>query len=551
MRPVLLAITFLLTQTSLAQDPYSTGSCSQPEAETFLETGNVRARIFNNGALFWRGSPNMYEIPKGSGIQAVFNANLILAGFIDGDLRAAGSSYGPFEFWTGPIPDDGSHPEDCQTFDRFWELDYQQDFRSEDETGRLTDNLQDWPVHLGARFLEANGIPGFQPESGDLPVMNGDHQLWWVMNDRGNEHGRTRTRPLGVEVRATAFGFDARSDVGNVTFYRYEILNRGTETIREMAVGMHQDVDLGYFADDYVGSDTTLSMLFAYNADNMDGDADDDDTYGEAPPAVGFTILEASHVAGHLPTDTGAPTPAFMTSARNIYGGGGVTGDPNDGIDFHRYMTGLWKDGEPMTEGGYGRDFSTHPMAYWMPGDPVTSAFWSEMNPNGLGRPAAPGDRKSILSYGTFDLAPGEWARFTFAVAWARGADNLDSITHLRALVASLHRNRNALLAPRAPKPPQFVDGNPADTPKHPFWVEEPYPNPATDRIALEMSLKWDAPVVIRIVDALGREWRSEEFSGTPGRVDKQLSTSDLPPGTYLILVSQHGEHADWPLIVL
>jgi len=188
-------------------------------------------------------------------------------------------------------------------------------------------------------------------------------------------------------------------------------------------------------------------------------------------------------------------------------------------------------------------------MPYWMPGDPVSGSYWSELNVDGQGDQVQPSDRKGIAGFGTFDLEPGEWATFTFAYVWARGTNHLDSITELRDAARFLHQTKAVLLAPRK-APPGFEHVLSPDE-QHPFWVDEPYPNPADDRVTLSMSLKWTAPVAIRVIDTLGREWRNEEFSGTPGLVDRELSTTNLPPGTYLIRVSQRGEHVDHMLVVL
>ena len=550
---VILFLLFAVPWSTHAQalTPYSTGSCEPAQAETLLETGNVRARIFNHGGLFWNRGLNKYEVPKGSGINGIFNANLILGGFVNDELRMAGTSYGPYEFWPGPISQPGVSPADCSIFDRFWHLDHSSDFRAEDQLIAPSAQLLDWPTDLGAPFLEKNGEPGYQPDAGDLPFMNGDSQIWWVMNDLGNSHERTKTPPLSVEVRASAFGFKTTNELGNVTFYRYQIVNRGTETIHDMVVGMHQDIDLGNFADDLLGTDTTHAMLYAYTENNSDGSPNNPSHYGISPPALGFIILEASHQRGILPSDRGLPPSAHLTAARNIYGGGGATGDPVDGADFYSYMSGAWKDGVPMTEGGYGRDFSTHPMPFWMPGDPVTGSYWSEMNVNGKGTRGHGSDRKSLLSYGDFDLAPGEWARFTFVIAWARGIDHLHSVTRLRTLAAELHANREVLLAPRSLKAPIFMDGNPPETPQHPFWVDEPYPNPADNRVTLRMSLRWDAPMMISVHDMLSRERLRESSPASPGPLMRTLDVSGWPPGLYVIRVSQRGDHIDWPLIVL
>ena len=95
-------------------------------------------------------------------------------------------------------------------------------------------------------------------------------RLYWIMNDAGNRHETFKTDPLGVEVRTSAFGFNNDSFLGHSTFYRYRITNRSSETIDSMFVGRFSDPDLGDFDDDRVGTDTTLSMVYTYNADNQD-----------------------------------------------------------------------------------------------------------------------------------------------------------------------------------------------------------------------------------------------------------------------------------------
>jgi len=546
MRWALLTISLLLAWPSKAQNLYSTGTCETALADTYLEVGNVRARLFNNGALFWRGQPHVYEVPAGSGIQASFSTNFLIAGFVEDDVRVAGSTYGPYEFWPGPIPQDGSSPTSCNSYDRFWELDYKNDIFKSSPSDAPTQLALEWPTDLGAPFVEINGTPGYQPQEGDYPEMNGDRQVFWVMNDRGGEHGKFKSLPLGVEVQASAFGFDGIGDLANITFYRYRIENKGSKTIEDAGVGLFADIDLGYFADDYVGTDTTLSMLYFYNADNDD---EGPDGYGIAPPAIGISIIEASHVNGSLPSDLGAEPGEFLSATMMPPGGGGFDGDPDTAQHIHHYINGRWKNGLSMTEGGNGFGFSQDPIPFAYPGDPVTASFWSEVNA-GWGRPIAPADRRAYVSFSSFDLAPGEWAQFTFAIIWARGESNLDSVAQLREAARFTHGAKPSILSPRT-NATQFIDGNPPETPQHPFWVDEPYPNPADDQITLRMSLKWDAPVSIRLIDTLGREWLDEQFGATAGPVTKSLPIGNVAPGTYLIRVSQRGEHVDHTVIVL
>ena len=70
----------------------SIGGCSDPLASADLDIHNVRARVYNNGALFWNGGNPLYEVPKGSGQNAIFASGLWLGGEVGGNLRFAGSS---------------------------------------------------------------------------------------------------------------------------------------------------------------------------------------------------------------------------------------------------------------------------------------------------------------------------------------------------------------------------------------------------------------------------------------------------------------------------
>ena len=63
--------------------------CDPAEAEAALDINNVRARIFNDGALFWRGGRATYEVPRDEGNDAIFTANLWVGGFA-GDVVVGG-----------------------------------------------------------------------------------------------------------------------------------------------------------------------------------------------------------------------------------------------------------------------------------------------------------------------------------------------------------------------------------------------------------------------------------------------------------------------------
>jgi len=552
MRALAALIALLVTFPAAAQDRYSIGTCDQAQGGAVLETTGLRARINNDGGLFWRGAPSVYRVQAAPEAIPIFNAGLMIGGMINDDIRVAGSTYGPYEFWPGPLAEDGSAPSNCQQHDRLWVLDYDRDIVSPSGTSQPTPDLLEWPTKLGAPYSEINGTPGYQPDEGDIPVMLGDHQVWWIMNDRGNEKTRFDSKPLGVEVTGQAFGFDTPGDLGNTSFYRYQIQNKGDSTITDMVVGMHADFDLGTPFDDYIGTDTTLALFYVYNQDDPEKPPSNVTSYHSPVPAFGVTILEASHVSESLPTDLNS-LPGDHASVSSTYNGaGGINGSPWDASDLFNYLNGRWKDGRPITLGGIGVDFTETPMPFFFPGDPVTGQYWSEVNSDGNGTPIAPADRRGILSYGSFDLAPGEWAQFTFAFVWARGLDHLDSITELRKATRFLHDNKGSILAPRTQGRLVFEDGNPPDATEYPFWVDEPYPNPAGDRITLRSSFDLRGPARIRVNDALGRT-RIEKTVDVPssGPKDIALDVSGLSPGSYTVSVERGSNRESHVFVVM
>ena len=523
-----------------------TGSCVPGTAEHIFESKHVKAKLLNDGVLFWRQGGQLFHLPKERAVSPVFSASLLLSGYVNGTLRAAGTTYNPREFWPGPIPKNGSLPVDCTEFDRFWRADWVSDAPEEDAVGSPTDPVREWPVDLGAPFENRDGTLGYDPDQGDLPWFMGDRMSWWVMNDAGGEHGRTKSRPLMVDVDVSVFAFDSDQPIGNALFFRYRITNRNDRPIQEMVVGAYVDGELGHFMDDRVGTDTTLSMLYFYNGDN-----DDDDGYGLAPPALGIALIEASVPGRVFNPDPVARARGMLSYTSIHHGGGGPQGDPQAAEDFRNQLTGRWKDGTPIYQGNIGYDPIYPPGPYWMPGDPVSGSFWSEVNIDGEGNEMWLADKKGYLSHGPFDLPAGMTATFTFVYALGQGVDHLDSITALRSSVETIQHAGPALVAPRGPRPPRFLDGNPPTRPRYPFWVRQPYPNPAHDMVTLEMSLKWDAPVSIAIHDVLSREYSWQRLEGQSGQTTHRMDVSSLPPGIYLIRVSQRGQYANWPLVVL
>jgi len=87
--------------------PPKAAGCAPPTSTTYLELNNVRAMIHTAGNLWQIPNQNysQYEIPKNSGIMALFTAALWLGGTdVNNQLKLAALRYrNGQDYWTGPL----------------------------------------------------------------------------------------------------------------------------------------------------------------------------------------------------------------------------------------------------------------------------------------------------------------------------------------------------------------------------------------------------------------------------------------------------------------
>jgi len=350
--------------------------------------------------------------------------------------------------------------------------------------------IQEWPAHgdesIGEDFYLApffdNALPGetgngvYDPiADGDYPwydiedvvdcrndrrvTLFGDETHWWVFNDRGNIHTETGGDPIGMEVRAQAFTFATDDEVNDMTFYNYELINRGTQTLQNTFFGQWVDPDVGFAANDLVGCDVGRGLGFCYNGDLTDAGQAGQPGYGANPPAVGVDFFE-----GPYQDNDGIDNAEGIADGEALNGigygdgvvdnerygmqrfvfhgiGPGPYNDPNTAADFYSYLRGIWLDGLPMQFGGNGNTTGSGvPTRFMFPDDsdplgwgtfpnalPSTDP-WSElteMNPSG--------DRRFLQSAGPFVLRPGAVNNITVGVVVARSTES-DIEAPIRAL---------------------------------------------------------------------------------------------------------------------
>lgn len=531
-------LSLLLATTALAQTAPTPGTCALGTAEATIAPGQVRASVFNTGALFDRINGDGYLVPFTSGHSPLEIAGLWLGGKVGGERRVAGSQYSDFTFWPGPLGDGGTAPPDCAPYDRIYRVS-RADVADYLRTGVATPDLRDWPVALGAPVLDGDGVAGnYDLAGGDQPALRGDDTAWWLMNDVGNVHRGTNSPALGVEVRVEAFGFND-TPLNATTFYRYTVTNRTAQTIDSLYAGFLFAPILG---STYVGTDTTTAMAYAYNS------SDSYSNYGTPPPAIGIQVARGPVGMPNGRDDDRDGTVdepderlSLTASPYVINGASAAVTDPTTTAAYFNYLRGRWADGTVKRErgSGYGQtEGAVTPFSF--AGDPVTARPWSEVN-NGTSTPMnSPGQRRTTSVTGPFRLAPGASETVTFAVPFARGSSNLDSVRRLRGLAGGIL----TLFADGDIEPVRVTTGTPPP-PSQLVRLSRPFPNPTSGRATVTYEMPAGTRLRATLLDVRGREVAVLADGPTAADTGELIvDGSRLAPGVYRVrVVVPAGEH--------
>ena len=157
-------------------EPRAAG-CAPANGTTFLEFNNVKALIHTGGNLWQITGQNFsqYEIPKGSGIMALFTSALWLGGVdINGQLKLAAVRYRQGQdYWPGPLTTTGDaevFPETCVKYDRHFPItqDEVREFNAWYEAGiadaangtnTQSENFGDYEIPISILEWPAHGDP--------------------------------------------------------------------------------------------------------------------------------------------------------------------------------------------------------------------------------------------------------------------------------------------------------------------------------------------------------------------------------------------------------
>lgn len=266
------------------------------------------------------------------------------------------------------------------------------------------------------------GAPTVMDDDGDLvPDMIGDQMLWSIYNDGDpDQHENMETDPLGIEIKQTVFAWSQEGSLGSMIFVKYQIFNKGGNTINDFYLSLWCDPDLGSSGDDLVGCDTTTSLGFVYNEDEFDSQ------YNGVPPAMGFdffqgplrakTIDDDPEAFGRMWGETYTDSVNIGMVSFNKYINGT---DPDDFRETYKYMLGL----DAANDQPYVYNGDT--LTYYHSGDPVAGT--GDLDQAGA-------DKRWMQSTGPITFAPGDSTEILAAVIVGQGSSVAGSIQVLKEL---------------------------------------------------------------------------------------------------------------------
>ena len=341
----------------------------------------------------------------------LYASGLWVGGLVSSEIRVAVAEYSD-EYVPGPMDSvlSVSGNDTTWTFNAGFDTDpaykvYK--LYSDSMADNPNEDWTNWPVGDGAPVNDLGE-----------PDMIGDQMLWAVFNDANpdaHDNGSGETDPLGIEIRQTTWAFDREDALGEIIFIRFQVFNRGGNTIEDCHFSLWCDPDLGEYTDDVVGCFVEDDLVYVYNSDN-----DDANHYGATPPAVGYDFFQGPLMFTGIQTDSAKMWGQKWSGYQNM----GMTSfnkyingtDPNDFNETFNYMRGLQANGDPY-------EFDGEVTKYMHAGDPTAGTGDIDFDP---------ADRRWMQTTGPITFGPGDSTEFVAAIVVGRAIDRLTSISLMK-----------------------------------------------------------------------------------------------------------------------
>lgn len=527
-----------------------------------LDVNKVKARVYNRGDMFWDlNQAPRYEVPVGSCKNTSFGASLWLGGVDQGsNLRMAAMTYrqtgtdyqpGPLDITTVSIT-----PQRVADFDRVWKIDRTMLFNFNQAvadgsvangTYAIPEAILTWPGNgqgneaaILAPFVDLNQNGIYEPLQGDYPEIKGDQMIYFIFND-AKLHTETGGIPIGAEIHASIYAYtcndiDPSSDIealNYTTFYHYKVINRAFTSLNDTYIGFWNDIDIGFYQDDYAGCIPEENYAFVYNGDNDDQGITG---YGLNPPMQNVVVLRGPDADPNDGFDNNNNGSVDETNEQcmltnlmryyNINGPSAINGNPTMAMDYYNYLRTRYRNGAPVLGCGYVNDTLGSPTNFVTPGLPYSNAPCTETTVGGIAD-----DQRILVSSGPFTLQPGGSREAEYALVYSRDESAPNGLnTSVAKNTAYVNAIKQMYSTQQFPSCYAVSVAENAPAPQQPLVA---YPNPTTGNININLAGLNNIKQV-SVVNMLGQV---VAVPYSPNGGVYTLQTNHLAAGVYVVVV--------------
>ncbi|MBK7228203.1 MAG: T9SS type A sorting domain-containing protein [Ignavibacteriales bacterium] len=527
---------------------------------SLIDVSKITSWVSSEGFHDWIVDNNVFNgsYPNGKPVGVIFSEGICWGGLVyDGHapvVRVNGNNYGSgcapntrlfrvrYDYFTANLTNDAANYFNKNiihvTEDDILQIKNQYD-----------KDWNEWPGDLGAPYFDKDNDGIYNPNI-DIPGVPGAIQTIWINYNDSLSMNMYGSRPIGLEIQETYWAYYFEGPIGNVIYKKVNLIYKGDTSsvlnsfIDSMYICQWADANIGNGSDDFIGSDTTLNLGYAYNSNNTDQYYLQ---FGLEPPAVGYSFFQgASHITGNQ-SDSAIVNFKWVKGRRYfntkplsgaiLHRTGGYFSDPNydynGTLEFYNLMRGYLPI--PRYPSIYTGGEFIGPGTYMLPGDPVTGTGQIDGITDG------PGARRMWLMSGPIDLELGDTAEVVIALVGGMGVNHLSSIINLRynANAANLFYNyfvEDMTAGTIQVSPP---DRSKSNLIPDNYVLYQNYPNPFNLATTIKYELPEPAFVTLIVYDIIGREVaRLVNEEKTEGRYTVQFNAANLSSGVYIYKIS-------------
>lgn len=472
------------------------------ETANKISVNNIKYYYKTNGIvnfssvapLYWLDDFNQYG-------EFLYSEGLMWAGNIENELRAGGAS-----FSSGLQPGNiiSLNQAANQSDNKFKSWKYNTDWDNFQDTLKRNNfkyDFYNWPVDLGAPWIDQNRNGNYEPESGDRPKTEADEIHWMVMNDLDSTKCKKflGSKPIGLEAQLSIYAY--KNKYPNVVFKNYLIINKSNKKISDMYFSYFSDDDLGVTSSNYIGCDSTLGLSYTYcTSDRLDY------VFGAQAPSIGHMLLQGPIIkssASNQAIFKGNIKSGYKNiNATSLSGSmksmtGYIFDPPSDANNYqatvqtYNIMKGLHNYGNPVIN-----PLTNKPAVFHFSGDPETGTGWLN-NISAIGT-IIPSDKRYYVNVGPFTMEPQDTQEIVVAILIAKGISNANSVTELKKLATSIRDYYYSKIL-------TSVDDGFDELPTS-YKLFQNYPNPFNPETKIKFYLPTASKVTITLFDLLGRK---------------------------------------------